>query len=217
MSPAFATLGTPGLCPRPRNVYSGVGLAPRTSGRPLGQHYRAARRRPRATPGAAVTCTAVLRTGVLVSGGGRSLQNICERIEHGSLTGVTVSVVVASKSTAGALARAERFGIQTRVLEAKDYAKDTNDYSDAISNVLDEFKIDLVVLAGWIHFFMIPKRYMHKVINIHPSLIPSFCGKGYYGDRVHEAVVSLFFLFFRGFSCSWGITARLTANRFERS
>jgi folate-dependent phosphoribosylglycinamide formyltransferase PurN len=133
-----------------------------------------------------------VKAGVLVSGSGRSLQNICERIEAGRLTGVKVSVVIASKASAGALDRAQRFGIQTRVLKPKDYGSDVEIYSNAITAVLDECHVDMVVLAGWLHFYAIPDRYAGKVINIHPSLIPSFCGKGYYGHRVHEAVVSIY-------------------------
>lgn len=130
------------------------------------------------------------KLAVLVSGSGRSLENICERIDRGALTGCQVSLVIASKSTAGAIQKAERFGISTRVLRFKDFEKSIGLFSDAISSVLDEFGVDLVILAGWMHFYHIPPRYEGKVINIHPSLIPAFCGKGYYGHYVHQAVVS---------------------------
>lgn len=132
------------------------------------------------------------KLAVLVSGGGRSLENICERIERRALTGCRISVVIASKYTAGAIEKAERFGIPTRVLRFKDFARSTERFSDAISAALDEFGVDLVVLAGWMHFYFIPSRYEGKVINIHPSLIPAFCGKGYFGHHVHEAVVRSF-------------------------
>jgi phosphoribosylglycinamide formyltransferase 1 len=131
---------------------------------------------------------AAMRTGILVSGGGRSLENICARVAAGKLVGIDVSVVVASKMTAGALDKAARFSVPTRVVRPRDFA-DSDSFSDAVSAVMDEFRIDLVVLAGWLHFYRIPERYAQKVINIHPSLIPAFCGKGYFGHHVHQAVV----------------------------
>jgi phosphoribosylglycinamide formyltransferase 1 len=130
-----------------------------------------------------------VRTGILVSGGGRSLENICSRVADGRLTGIEVCIVVASRSTAGALARAEKFGVGTRVVRPVDYGRDAERHSEAISAVMDEFRVDLVVLAGWLHFYLIPERYEHRVVNIHPSLIPAFCGKGYFGHHVHQAVI----------------------------
>jgi phosphoribosylglycinamide formyltransferase 1 len=115
--------------------------------------------------------TASLRAGVLVSGGGRSLENICERIANGRLTGIDVSVVVASKQTAGALDKAARFGVPTRVIRPRDFV-DTDAFSAEISAVMDQYQVELVVLAGWLHFYHIPDRYTHRVLNIHPSLIP---------------------------------------------
>lgn len=133
--------------------------------------------------------SAALNTGVLVSGGGRSLENICARIADGRLTGLSVSVVIASKKTAGALARAEKFDIPSRVVRPRDFDHDSDRFSEALSTVLDEFQVDLVVLAGWMHFYRIPDRFSERVVNIHPSLIPSFCGKGFYGHYVHQAVL----------------------------
>eukprot|EP00737_Agarophyton_chilense_P003997 gb/GEZJ01004842.1/.p1 GENE.gb/GEZJ01004842.1/~~gb/GEZJ01004842.1/.p1 ORF type:complete len:234 (+),score=18.85 gb/GEZJ01004842.1/:418-1119(+) len=132
----------------------------------------------------------LLRIAVMVSGGGRSLQNICEQIHTGQMKGCQVCLVIASKPSAGALTRAQHFGIPTRTVRQRDFDGNTDHFSKAISHLFDEFKIDLVVMAGWMHFYQIPPRYSGKVINIHPSLIPSFCGKGYYGGRVHDAVVS---------------------------
>lgn len=133
-----------------------------------------------------------VKLAVMVSGGGRSLENICARIADGQLTGCEIRVVLASKQSAGAIQKAERYGIPAQVLRQCDFDNNTEAFSDAISALLDEYGIDLVVLAGWMHFYLIPQRYEGKVLNIHPSLIPSFCGKGYYGNRVHEAVVSLY-------------------------
>lgn len=125
---------------------------------------------------------------ILVSGGGRSLENICEKIDDNHLTNVRVSVVISSKETAAAVNRAQRRDIPTRVLRKKDF-ETIDAYSDAISKVCDHYQVHLVILAGWLHFYRIPDRYIGKVLNIHPSLIPAFCGKGFYGHKVHKAVV----------------------------
>lgn len=132
-----------------------------------------------------------LRAAVLVSGGGRSLSNLCERIESNRLSNVSICVAIASKKSAGAIDIAKGYKLPVRVVSAKEYKFGRSDeFSSAITDVLDEFNPDLVVMAGWMHFYRIPVHYTGKVINIHPSLIPSFCGKGYFGDRVHRAVVS---------------------------
>lgn len=129
------------------------------------------------------------RLAVLVSGGGRSVENICERIQNGQLCGCRVCVVVCSKQNAGALDRVSRFEIPTRVVRLADYSKNVEKFSSAVSDILDAFDVHFVIMAGWMHFYRIPDRYLGRVINIHPSLIPAFCGKGFYGARVHEAVV----------------------------
>lgn len=133
-----------------------------------------------------------LRAAVLVSGGGRSLSNLCERIESNLLSNVSICVAIASKKSAGAIDIAKGYKLPVRVAIAKEYSGRADEYSCAITDILDEFNPDLVVMAGWMHFYRIPAHYTGKVINIHPSLIPSFCGKGYFGDRVHRAVVSDF-------------------------
>lgn len=132
-----------------------------------------------------------LKLAVLVSGSGRSVENLCESIEDGRLTRCKIALVIASKGRAGAIERVKRYGIHAHVIRPIDYGRDINRFSDAISNMLDDFSIDLVVMAGWMHFYLIPDRYFGKVLNIHPSLIPSFCGQGFYGSQVHEAVVRL--------------------------
>lgn len=126
----------------------------------------------------------------LVSGSGRSLQNFCEKLSTGELKKCNVSLVIASKSSAGAIQRAGSFGIPSRIVSPKDFAGNAEAFCEKISELLDKFEVQLVVMAGWMHFYQIPPRYFGRVINIHPSLIPSFCGQGYYGKRVHEAVVS---------------------------
>lgn len=142
------------------------------------------------------------RLGVLASGSGRSVENLCEKIVQGSLTRCEIVVLVASKSTSGAINRVEPHGIASRVVRPIDYDKDVMVFSNAVSTVLDEFHVDFVIMAGWMHFYHIPQRYTGKVINIHPSLIPSFCGKGYYGTRVHQAVVSIFPVLLFFLTCS---------------
>lgn len=129
------------------------------------------------------------RLAVLVSGGGRSVENICERIQNGQLCGCRVCVVVCSKQNAKALDRISRFEIPTRVVRLADHSKNVEKFSIAVSDVLDTFNVHFIIMAGWMHFYRIPDRYLSRVINIHPSLIPAFCGKGFYGARVHEAVV----------------------------
>lgn len=137
-----------------------------------------------------------VRIAILVSGGGRSLQNILDLITNGRLTGCNVCLVIASNKSAAALQRAAVSDVPTRVVRLRDY-EGSDEFSEGVSKVLDAFEVDLVVMAGWMHFYRIPTRYDGKVINIHPSLIPAFCGKGYYGHRVHQAVVcSLFFSLF---------------------
>lgn len=129
------------------------------------------------------------RLGVMVSGGGRSVENLCELIDKGKLKRCEIVMMIASKSSVGALERVQRFGITTKVMRPRDY-DDSSLFSQAISSVFDDCAVDFIVMAGWMHFYVIPDRYLGRVINIHPSLIPSFCGKGYYGERVHKAVVS---------------------------
>lgn len=127
---------------------------------------------------------------MLVSGGGRSLANLCERINNESLRNVSICAVIASKKTAGGISVAESFGLPVHVVREKDFEKGTSGFSDAITAIADKYSVDIVVLAGWMHFYTIPDQYLGRVINIHPSLIPAFCGKGYFGNRVHAAVVS---------------------------
>eukprot|EP00181_Compsopogon_caeruleus_P000899 CAMPEP_0184679942 /NCGR_PEP_ID=MMETSP0312-20130426/2814_1 /TAXON_ID=31354 /ORGANISM="Compsopogon coeruleus, Strain SAG 36.94" /LENGTH=210 /DNA_ID=CAMNT_0027129731 /DNA_START=348 /DNA_END=981 /DNA_ORIENTATION=+ len=97
-------------------------------------------------------------------------------------------VIKASKTSAAGLQYAEERGIPRSVLRPKDFSH-VEEFSAAISEEMDRHAIDLVVLAGWMHFYQIPSRYEGRVLNIHPSLIPAFCGQGYYGTKVHQAVL----------------------------
>ncbi len=128
-----------------------------------------------------------LRLAVLVSGGGRSLENLAEVIARGELD-ATVELVIANKAGIGALERCERLGIASEVIDAERALAPT-DFSAAVFERVEAAGCDLVVLAGFLRFLPIPDAWIGRVINIHPSLLPAFGGKGFYGDRVHAAVL----------------------------
>ena len=124
---------------------------------------------------------------VLVSGGGTNLQALIDAQERGEIKGGKISCVISSKEGAYALERAAKAGIPSVVLPRKEYA-DKKAYSQAILEKLNRQKADLVVLAGFMIILdeVVTKAYPYKIINVHPALIPSFCGEGYYGLKVHE-------------------------------
>lgn len=127
---------------------------------------------------------------VLVSGGGTNLQALIDSEKRGEIIGGKITCVISSKADAYALERAKQNGIKTRVLVRKDYA-DVHEYSAAMLAALNEEKADLVVYAGFMTILdeSLCKAYPNKMINVHPALIPSFCGKGFYGLHVHEAAL----------------------------
>lgn len=127
---------------------------------------------------------------VLVSGGGTNLQALIDAEKRGEIPGGKITCVISSKPDAYALERAKQNGIRTRVLVRKDFA-DVHVYSKAMLEALNEEKADLVVYAGFMTILdeTVCKAYPNKMINVHPALIPSFCGKGFYGLRVHEAAL----------------------------
>ncbi len=129
----------------------------------------------------------MLKLAVLVSGGGTNLQAVIDAIDNGSITNASISVVVSNKKDAYALQRAKDHGIKTKTISPKDY-NDKADFGNALADMLDSYDVGLVVLAGFL--VVLPpefiRRYKNRIINIHPSLIPSFCGDGYYGIHVHE-------------------------------
>lgn len=127
---------------------------------------------------------------VLVSGGGTNLQALIDAEKNGSVKNGKITCVISSKADAYALERAKNNGIKTRVLVRKEYA-DVHEYSRAMLAALDEEKADLVVYAGFMTILdeTVCKAYPNKMINVHPALIPSFCGKGFYGLHVHEEVL----------------------------
>ena len=128
-----------------------------------------------------------LRLAVLLSGGGTTLQNLIDRIADGRLA-AEIAVVIASRGDAGGLERARRAGIAAVAVERKAFA-DVDSFNDALHAELARWPIDLVVLAGFLSPVQLRGRYAGRVLNIHPALIPAFCGKGFYGARVHRAVV----------------------------
>jgi len=132
----------------------------------------------------------MLKLAVLVSGGGTNLQALIDQIEANKLPGVKIEVVISNKPDAFALERAKKHGINTEVIQIKKYA-DRQELAKALLEMLKSYNVDLIVLAGCL--FIIPEQvissYKNKIINIHPSLIPSFCGNGYYGLKVHEAAL----------------------------
>ncbi len=128
-----------------------------------------------------------INLAVLLSGGGTTLENIAERIEQGTLD-ARVEVVVATRPDAYGLVRARNRGIRTEVVERKAFDS-TRSFSDALNARLDEYEVDLVCLAGFMVLWKMSDRYLGRVMNIHPALIPAFCGQGYYGHHVHGAVL----------------------------
>lgn len=128
---------------------------------------------------------------VLVSGGGTNLQALIDAEKSGDIAGGKITCVISSNPGAYALERAKNAGIPTRIIPRREYA-DSKSYSEAILAALDEEKADLVVLAGFMTILdqCVTSRYAYKIINVHPALIPSFCGEGYYGLKVHEAALA---------------------------
>ncbi|MBR5137861.1 MAG: phosphoribosylglycinamide formyltransferase [Clostridia bacterium] len=129
------------------------------------------------------------RIAVLVSGGGTNLQAIIDAQQSGIIQNGKVELVIADKAEAYALTRAANAGIDTAVLVKKQMSQ--ADFEAGIVKLLDEYKIDLIVLAGFMCILSgdFTDKYPERIINVHPALIPSFCGKGYYGLRVHEAAL----------------------------
>ena len=129
----------------------------------------------------------MLRVGVLVSGGGTNLQAIIDGIKNKVITNTEIEVVISNKKDAYALVRAKENGINAECISPKDF-DERKDFNQALIDTLDKYKLDLIVLAGFL--VVLPpemiSKYRNKIINIHPSLIPSFCGNGFYGLKVHE-------------------------------
>lgn len=133
----------------------------------------------------------MIKLAVCVSGGGTNLQAIMDAIDNGTITNAEISVVISNNPGAYALERAKQHGIEGVCISPGEF-ETREAFNDAFLAKLDSYRVDLVVLAGFL--VVIPPRmiasYRNRIINIHPSLIPAFCGTGYYGLKVHEGVLS---------------------------
>lgn len=129
----------------------------------------------------------MLRIGVLVSGGGTNLQAIIDGIDNGNITNASIEVVISNNKNAFALERAKKHNIDAVCVSPKDFIE-REDFNKALIETIHSYKLDLIVLAGCL--VVLPsaliKKYSNRIINIHPSLIPAFCGTGFYGLKVHE-------------------------------
>ncbi len=132
----------------------------------------------------------MVRVAILVSGGGTNLQAIIDAKQAGNIPSAELALVLASNEKAYALTRAANAGIPSEVLR-KARGEDVTLYGDRLLEVLRRHEIDLVVLAGFLTILPenVIRAYDHRILNVHPSLIPSFCGDGFYGLRVHEAAL----------------------------
>lgn len=128
-----------------------------------------------------------LRLGVLISGGGRTLINMHEQIQQGRLD-AEIAVVICSRAQVKGVQLTQELGLPLEVIRIKDHP-DTDSFSEAITRTLEKAEVDLACLAGWMCFWKIPERWMGRVMNIHPALLPKYGGKGFFGHHVHEAVL----------------------------
>ena len=132
----------------------------------------------------------MLRVVVLVSGGGTNLQAIMDAVDNGTITNTEIVGVISNNKNAYALERAAKRGVKNVCVSPKDYATRA-EFNDALLTTVDGFEADLLVLAGFL--VVIPEQmieqYRNRIINVHPSLIPAFCGTGFYGLKVHEAAL----------------------------
>jgi len=132
-----------------------------------------------------------VKTAVLVSGGGTNLQAIIDAVASGIIKSAELSLVVSNNPNAYALTRAQNAGIATEIISKKECGTQEN-FEKKLVDTLQANGIELIVLAGFMSILSenFTRRYDHRIINVHPSLIPSFCGKGFYGLRVHEAALA---------------------------
>jgi formyltetrahydrofolate-dependent phosphoribosylglycinamide formyltransferase len=128
-----------------------------------------------------------LRLAVLLSGSGTTLQNLIEHVEAGTLD-ARIVVVLASRPDAYGLERATQHGLEAICIPRRAY-RDAEAYHRELHAALDRYAPDLIALAGYLHLFRLAPQYRGRVMNIHPSLLPAFCGQGLYGLRVHQAVL----------------------------
>lgn len=132
----------------------------------------------------------MLRVAVLVSGGGTNLQAIIDAVENGTITNTQIVGVISNNKNAFALERAGRHGIPAQCISPKEF-ETRDEFNRVFLDKVNELNVDLIVLAGFLVVIpeMMIREYRNRIINIHPSLIPSFCGTGFYGLKVHEAAL----------------------------
>ena len=128
-----------------------------------------------------------INIGVLLSGSGTTLENLLGYIARGELDGA-IQCVVSSRKDAFGLERARRNGIPATAVPKKEH-RNWQTFNDAIWRELDAYNLDLIVLAGFMSKLAVPEKFVNRIMNVHPALIPAFCGKGMYGHHVHEAVI----------------------------
>lgn len=130
-----------------------------------------------------------VRIGVLISGGGTNLQALIDEVERDNING-EISVVISDKKGAYGIERAKNHGIKGIIIDKKGF-KNKDEFMKSIMNKLEEYNVDLVILAGFLSILSrkFIEKYKNSIINVHPSLIPAFCGEGYYGEKVHRAVL----------------------------
>ena len=124
----------------------------------------------------------------MISGGGRSLQNLVDLIDAGKLN-ARIAVVISSLSKVAGVERARAAGLPVEIVRRKDFT-DTQAFSDAVVDALERHDVKLAVQAGWTCMWQLPDRWYGRVMNIHPALLPKYGGKGYFGHHVHEAVLA---------------------------
>ena len=129
----------------------------------------------------------MMKIGVLVSGGGTNLQAIIDAIHAGTIHNTSIEFEISNNKKAYALERAKKAGIEAKCISPKDFSN-REAFNEAFLEAIDSYHVDLIVLAGCLLILppALVKKYRNRIINIHPSLIPAFCGKGYYGLTVHE-------------------------------
>lgn len=147
------------------------------------------------------------KIAVLLSGSGTTLQNLIDRAADGALD-VEIACVLSSRADVYGLERAQQAGIPTHVVARKSYG-DAESFSEAVWSTLAPYEVDLVVLAGFMSLLRIPPAYTNRVMNVHPSLIPAFSGKGMYGHHVHEAVIA------KGVKLT-GVTIHFVDNEYDQ-
>jgi len=147
-----------------------------------------------------------IRLGVLISGGGTTLANFLARIESGELD-AEIPLVLADRPGCGGITRAEQAGLRCEVISRREYPT-VESFSEIVFDRLRTADVDLVTLAGFLSLIRIPDDFAYRVMNIHPALIPAFCGQGYYGEKVHRAAIQ------RGVKVS-GCTVHFADNQYD--